>query len=172
MLADSRPKYLTLGLLGVMMALLIAGLIYTQGNAHAEIGSETGATVAAGADVAPTIECKWELPDMMYRPGYVLVGGTIDTTTKPDGKIQYEDGAVHLDLFGTVGMVDLPEYVAHVFYGIAVYRHPELDIPLRYGREGVKMRWRFDLNHVHRPWDLLGRTAGARNVAGIWDRPI
>jgi hypothetical protein len=67
MLVQSRSKIITLGLLGAMMALLIVGLMYTQKSVQANDGSNhvpSGAVIAAGSDVAPIFECKWELPDM------------------------------------------------------------------------------------------------------------
>ena len=67
MLVKSRPKFVTLGLLGAMMALLIVGLMYTQKSVQASDGSEhvpSGAIVTTQGAVAPDFECKWELPDM------------------------------------------------------------------------------------------------------------
>ena len=70
MLVKSRPKYITLGLLGAMMALLIVGLMYTQGTVQADPGHgdsvSTGTTVIP-TGLAPVFECKWELPDMQPR---------------------------------------------------------------------------------------------------------
>ena len=77
MLVTSRPKFITLGILGAVMALLIVGLMYSQGTARADHGGghnvDTGAQVVPSG-AAPVFECKWELPDM--RPGYVTPGNS------------------------------------------------------------------------------------------------
>jgi hypothetical protein len=64
MLVKSRPKFITLGILGAMMALLIVGLIYTQQSVQADGQVDTEVTVKQSESVPPVFECKWELPDM------------------------------------------------------------------------------------------------------------
>jgi len=61
MLVKSRPKYITLGILGAMMALLIVGPMYSQGTVRASDGGQH-TNVNTGAEVVPTgaapaIEC-------------------------------------------------------------------------------------------------------------------
>ena len=88
MLVKSRPKYITLGILGAMMALLIVGLMYSQKPVQAGHGGNHN--VQTGAEVVPTgaapfIECKWELPD--GRPGFT--NSATPPTDVPDPSIQY-----------------------------------------------------------------------------------
>jgi hypothetical protein len=79
-----------------MMALLIVGLVYSQGTARADQGGTTGAVVTnTGDPTPPAIMCKWELMDM--QPGNGLgvppvLGGLADSTV-PDTKIQYGKAA-------------------------------------------------------------------------------
>jgi hypothetical protein len=83
----SKPKYITLGLLVAMMALLIVGLMFSQRSAQADTPVDTGATVVPSG-AAPEIECKWELPDMQ--------SGFSDSTF-PDSMIQYgTSGNAHM----------------------------------------------------------------------------
>lgn len=103
MLVNSRPKIITLGVLGAVMALLIVGLMYSQRTVQADDGM---INVPAGAQIiptglAPTFECKWELRDAL--PFDDVSGGYM-----PDPAMQYASAAGAHDHDDAMAVVPVP----------------------------------------------------------------